>query len=152
MCFLRVWNAGIDDGRLLTVDEGSYIYACLFNTPLWTLERIGPLQLAVQCLFETTNDVPTFGFELFTVKVARNDYEVCLITTSCLPSVTRFLGLSGALCLRCELRAQFNHWHLKMRHNIEPIKGGDQCLLLLAPPLASPLEWMVEWPFQRAMP
>ena len=47
-------------------------------------------RLAVRFLFETSDalsDVPTFGFEPFTVKAVKNDYEVCLISLSCLLSV-----------------------------------------------------------------
>jgi hypothetical protein len=49
-----------------------------------------PCSLAVRFLFETSDalsDVPTFDFEPFTAKAARNDYEVCLISVSCLPSI-----------------------------------------------------------------
>lgn len=42
-----------------------------------------PRSLAVRFLFETSDalsDVPTFEFEPFTTKAARNDYEVRLIS------------------------------------------------------------------------
>jgi hypothetical protein len=47
-------------------------------------DRYLPLRsLAVRFLFETSDalsEVPTFQFEPFTVKAARNDYEVCPIS------------------------------------------------------------------------
>ena len=46
--------------------------------------------LAVRFLFETSDalsDVPTFEFEPFTAKAARNDYEVSLVSLSCLFSI-----------------------------------------------------------------
>ena len=63
--------------------------------PAWL---IGPngcwslCKLAVRFPFETSDplrDVPTFGFESFTVKAARNDYEVRLLPLTCLLFVKR---------------------------------------------------------------
>ena len=49
-----------------------------------------PCSLAVRFLFETSDalsDVPTFEFEPFAAKAARNDYEVRLVSLSCLLSI-----------------------------------------------------------------
>ena len=51
-----------------------------------------PFSLAVRFLFETSDalsDVPTFGFETFTAKTVRNDYEVRSISLSHLLSIQR---------------------------------------------------------------
>ena len=102
---LRIRNAGISDGGLLAdlseatagslrglghssayLDEGAYTYVhCLLHLIIkpnscWLLGS-----LAVRFLFETSDalsDVPTFDFEPFTAKEARNDYEVRLIHLS----------------------------------------------------------------------
>jgi hypothetical protein len=139
-----------------------------FPCPALTIELNScrsPCSLAVRFLFETSDalsDVPTFEFEPFTAKAAKNDYEVRLITLTNLFPLSDSDGYQIPWALRGlisdprfqelfgrefeELRAQFDDWHPKttvlreMRRKLEPIKGRRSRFATTSPFVAAPSE------------
>lgn len=126
---LRLRNAGIDDGGLLThlseATAGSLNgigHSTAYADP-------GGYRLAVRFLFETSDalgDEPKLEFEPFTAKASRNDYEIPWALRGLIadPRCQELFGKELA-----ELRNAFDSWQPKtsalkdVRRKLEPIRG-----------------------------
>ncbi|PVF92514.1 hypothetical protein CPB86DRAFT_791078 [Serendipita vermifera] len=126
---LRLRNAGIDDGGLLThlseATAGSLSgvgHSSAYLDP-------GAYDLAVRFLFETSDalgDEPKFEFEPFSAKASRNDYEIPWALRGLIadPRCQELFGKEIA-----ELRNAFDDWQPRttvlkdVRKKLEPIRG-----------------------------
>ncbi|KAG8878426.1 hypothetical protein FRC20_008349 [Serendipita sp. 405] len=126
---LRMRNAGIDDGGLIThLSEATAGSLSGIGHSTAYLDP-GAYKLAVRFLFEASDalgEPPTLEFEPFTAKGSRNDYEIPWALRGLIsdPRCQELFGKEIA-----ELRNTFDSWQPKtsalkeVRRKLEPIRG-----------------------------